>query len=63
MSWRRSRALSGGTAPTASSTARTEASAWTVVQTPQMRCANSHASRGSRPTRIFSMPRHMVDDE
>src|SRR5215469_8325805 len=44
----------------ASSTARTLAMAWTVVQTPQKRCVNSHASRGSRPSRMFSMPRHMV---
>jgi hypothetical protein len=40
MSCRRRRAFSGGTAPIASSTARTEASACTVVQTPQIRCAN-----------------------
>jgi hypothetical protein len=31
-----------------------------VVQTPQMRWAKTQASRGSRPTRMFSMPRHMV---
>src|SRR5579872_1752809 len=36
--------------------------ACTVVHTPQKRWVNSHASRGSRPRRIFSMPRHMVQD-
>src|SRR5262245_19560095 len=46
----------------ASSTARTDAIAWTVVQTPQKRCANTHASRGSRPRRIVSMPRHIVHE-
>src|SRR5208337_2117471 len=44
----------------ASSTARTDAIAWTVVQTPQKRCANTQPSRGSRPRRIVSIPRHMV---
>ena len=37
----------------ASSTARTLAMAWTMVQTPQMRCAQIQASRGSRPCRII----------
>src|SRR3546814_17712265 len=45
------------------STARTEATACTVVHTPQMRCANTHASRGSRPFRISSMPRHIRSEE
>src|SRR5581483_10606877 len=44
----------------ASSTARTLAIACTVVQTPQKRCVNSQASRGSRPSRMFSIPRHIV---
>ena len=39
-----------------------EASAWTMVQTPQMRCAQIQASRGSRPCRISSMPRNIVPD-
>jgi hypothetical protein len=30
--------------------------------TPQKRCVKSHASRGSRPRRIFSLPRHMVHE-
>ena len=46
--------------PSASSTARTEASACTPVQTPQMRWVNAQASRGSRPLRITSRPRHIV---
>src|SRR5438477_6626184 len=46
----------------ASSTERTLAMACTVVHTPQKRWVNSQASRGSRPSRIFSMPRHMVHD-
>src|SRR5512135_3102526 len=41
------------------STARTEAMACTVVQTPQIRWAKIQASRGSRPRRISSMPRHI----
>ena len=45
------------------STARIDAIAWTVVQTPQMRCVNAHASRGSRPFRMISMPRNIVDDD
>src|SRR5579862_1976767 len=55
-------ALSGISSFNASSTERTLAMACTVVQTPQKRCVNIHASRGSRPRRIFSMPRHMVHD-
>ena len=43
---RRSRAFGGGTAPIAFSTARIDAIACTVVQTPQMRCVNAQASRG-----------------
>ena len=46
--------------PSASSTERTEASACTPVHTPQMRSTNAHASRGSRPLRITSRPRHIV---
>ena len=60
---RSSCALGGGTAPSAFSTARTEAIAWTVVQTPQMRWVNAQASRGSRPFRMISMPRNIVDDD
>ena len=33
------------------------------MQTPQARCANAQASRGSRPRKIFSMPRTIVPDE
>jgi hypothetical protein len=46
--------------PSASSTARTEVSAWQPVHTPQMRSTKAQASRGSRPLRITSRPRHMV---
>ncbi len=46
--------------PSASSTERTEASACTPVHTPQMRSTKAHASRGSRPLRITSRPRHIV---
>src|SRR5208337_457784 len=52
-------ALGGISRPMAFSTARTEAMACTVVQTPQMRWVNSHASRGSRPRRMSSMPRQI----
>ena len=45
------------------STARIEAIAWTVVQTPQMRWVNAHASRGSRPFRISSIPRNIVEED
>ena len=56
MSW----ALSGTSSPSAFSTLRTEVMACTVVQTPQMRWVKAQASRGSRPCRMVSMPRHMV---
>src|SRR6185436_6514106 len=56
-------ALSGTSRRSAFSTARTEAIACTVVQTPQNRCVNSHASRGSRPCRIRSMPRNICPDD
>ena len=49
--------------PSAFSTVRTETSAWTVVQTPQKRWVNIHASLGSRPLRIVSMPRHICPDD
>ena len=41
------------------STDLTEASAWTDVQTPQMRWVKSQTSRASRPFTIFSIPRHI----
>jgi len=53
-------AFSGISIPTPSSTARTLASAWVPVQTPQIRSVKAQASRGSRPRRITSSPRHMV---
>ena len=53
-------ALSGTSSPRAFSTLRTEVMAWTVVQTPQMRWVKAQASRGSRPCRMVSIPRHMV---
>src|SRR4030095_7216339 len=56
-------ALSGTSSRSAFSTARTEAIACTVVQTPQNRCVKSHASRGSRPCRIRSMPRNIWPDD
>jgi hypothetical protein len=60
----RIRAAFGGISiPSAASTALTDVCAWTVVHTPQMRCAQIHASRGSRPCRISSMPRNMVPEE
>ena len=59
---RTSSAFGGGIAPIASSTARTEAIACTVVHTPQIRCAQIHASRGSLPSTIFSIPRNIVPD-
>src|SRR5450756_1302374 len=46
----------------ASSTARQLAMACTAVQTPQMRWVKAHASRGSRPCMMISMPRNCVDD-
>ena len=57
------RALGGGIAPIAFSTARIEAMACTVVQTPQIRWVKAQASRGSRPFRISSMPRNMVEED
>ena len=57
-----SSAFGGITMPSASSTERTEASAWTVVQTPQVRSAKAHASRGSRPRRMISSPRTIVPE-
>src|SRR5579864_3940990 len=55
-------AFSGTSMPSASSTARTEVSACTVVQTPQIRCVQIQASRGSRPRRISSIPRNIVPE-
>src|SRR5512143_975813 len=55
-------ALGGILMPSASSTARQLATACTTVHTPQMRCVNAHASRGSRPCMMISMPRNWVDD-
>ena len=56
-------ALRGISRFNAFSTARTEQMACTVVHTPQNRCVNSHASRGSRPSRIFSIPRNICPDD
>src|SRR6476469_5733555 len=56
-------ALSGTSSCSAFSTARTEAMACTAVHTPQKRCVNSQASRGSRPCRIRSMPRNICPDD
>src|SRR5262245_57892690 len=56
-------ALSGTSSCSAFSTARTDAIACTVVHTPPKRCVNSHASRGSRPCRIRSMPRNICPDD
>jgi hypothetical protein len=55
-------AFLGTAMPSAFSTARTEAIACTVVQTPQNRWVMAQASRGSRPSRICSTPRHMVPE-
>jgi hypothetical protein len=60
---RSSRAFVGGRAPIAFSTARIDAMACTVVHTPQMRWVKAQASRGSRPFRMISMPRNMVEDD
>ena len=57
-----SSALGGTAMPSASSTVRTEARAWTVVQTPQARSVNAQASRGSRPFRMISKPRTIVPE-
>src|SRR3954469_6930175 len=56
-------ALSGTASCSAFSTARTEAIACTVVHTPQKRCVKSHASRGSRPWRMRSMPRNICPED
>src|SRR5678809_13713 len=56
-------AFMGISRPSAFSTARTDAIACTVVQTPQNRCVNSQASRGSRPSRIVSMPRNICPED
>src|SRR5512140_2585764 len=55
-------AFGGILMPSASSTARQLATAWTTVHTPQIRCVKAHASRGSRPSMMISMPRNCVDD-
>ena len=55
-------ALAGMRMSSASSTARSDATACTTVQTPQMRWVNAQASRGSRPSMMSSMPRNCVDD-
>src|SRR3990167_6569699 len=55
-------AFFGTARSSAFSTARTEAMACTVVQTPQKRWVMAQASRGSRPSRICSTPRHMVPE-
>ncbi len=49
--------------PRADSTALTDAWAWTVVHTPQIRCAQIHASRGSLSLRMSSIPRNIVPEE
>ncbi len=41
----------------------TEAKAWTPVHTPQILSTNAQASRGSRPFRMTSRPRHMLPVE
>src|ERR1043165_2763919 len=55
-------ALTGTAICRAFSTARTDAIACTVVHTPQNRWVIAQASRGSRPSRICSTPRHMVPE-
>ena len=60
---RMSCAFSGISRPSAFSTVRTDAIAWTVVQTPQNRCVKSQASRGSRPFRIVSIPRNIWPED
>src|SRR5688500_4351591 len=55
-------ALAGIRMSSASSTARQDATACTTVQTPQMRWVNAHASRGSRPCMMISIPRNCVDE-
>ena len=61
--FRRTRALGGGLAPIAFSTLRIDAMACTVVHTPQIRWVKAHASRGSRPLRMSSMPLNIVLDD
>ena len=56
-------AFLGISMPSAFSTERTEASAWTDVQTPQKRWVNIHASLGSFPWRITSKPRHIWPED
>src|SRR5690242_16339770 len=56
-------AFGGISSISAFSTARTDVIACTVVQTPQKRCVNSHASRGSRPMRMRSIPRNICPDD
>src|ERR1051325_2966562 len=56
-------ALGGTSSASAFSTARTDVIACTVVHTPQNRWVDSQASRGSRPTRIRSMPRNIWPDD
>src|SRR5512138_865450 len=55
-----SSALGGTFMASAFSTARMDAMEWTVVQTPQNLWVKYQASRGSRPFRIFSIPRYIV---
>src|SRR6266545_32935 len=52
-------AFSGTSTFRACSTERMEEMACTVVQTPQKRWAKDHASWGSRPLRMTSIPRHI----
>ena len=54
-------ALGGMVMSSASSTARQDATAWTTVQTPQIRWVKAQASRGSRPCMTISMPRNWVE--
>jgi hypothetical protein len=56
-------AFSGISSLRAFSTDLAEARAWTVVQTPQKRWVKVGASRGSRPWRITSMPRHIWPED
>ena len=53
-------ALSGIVMLSAASTALTELVECTVVQTPQIRDTNVHASRGSLPFSMTSKPLHIV---
>src|SRR6476646_985764 len=56
-------ALSGTSIFSAFSTVRTEAMACTVVHTPQKRWVKNQASRGSRPSRIVSIPRNIWPED